>query len=77
MTFQIHPNSYISDNVILGNNVKIGPFCNLNGNIKIANNVLVAGRSGVTKNVADNSSIAGFPAIDIKKWKKSIIKSRK
>jgi UDP-3-O-[3-hydroxymyristoyl] glucosamine N-acyltransferase len=39
--------------------------------------VLVAGKSGVTKNLKDNSSVAGFPATDINKWKKSIILNRK
>ena len=38
MTSQVHPSSYISDKVILANNVKIGPYCYLNGNIKIGEN---------------------------------------
>lgn len=67
----------ISGSVNIGKNLIVGGQSGFAGHIKIANNVLVAGRSGVTKNVTDNSSIAGFPAIDIKKWKKSIIKSRK
>ena len=37
MMSQVHPNSFISKEVQLGNNVKIGPFCNINGNIKIDN----------------------------------------
>ena len=44
------------------------------GHIKIGNNVVVAAKSGVTKNIKDNSTVAGFPASDIKEWKKSIIK---
>ena len=34
---------------------------------------LIAAKSGVTKNIRANSTIAGFPAIDIKLWKKKII----
>ena len=33
-------------------------------------------KSGVTKNITNNSVVAGFPAIDIKKWKKMIINQR-
>ena len=35
------------------------------------------GHSLETKNVKDNSVVAGFPAIDIKEWKRNIIKERK
>ena len=35
MTYQIHPSSYISSNVKIGKDVKIGPFCNIDGKIEI------------------------------------------
>ena len=38
-------------------------------------NVVVAARSGVTKNILDNKTVAGFPAKDISLWKKEIIRS--
>ena len=47
----------------------------ISGHLVIGNNVTIAGKSGVTKNIADNSIIAGFPAKDIKLWKKEIIKN--
>ena len=43
----------------------------------IGKNVRIAAKSGVTKNIKDNSVIAGFPATDIKLWKKKIINERK
>ena len=43
----------------------------------IKDNVKIAAKSGVTKNISDNSVVAGFPAQDIMKWKKSIIALRK
>ena len=43
----------------------------------IGNYVTIAGKSGVTKNIKDKSIVAGFPAIDIKKWKKNIINLNK
>jgi len=56
MTSQVHPSSYISDKVKLANNVKIGPFCNLNGNISIGENtelkshVVISGNTKIGKN---------------------------
>ena len=56
MMSQIHPNSFISKDVELGSNVIIGPFCYLNGNIKIDNNtelkshVTISGNASIGKN---------------------------
>ena len=56
MMSQIHPHSFISREVELGNNVKIGPFCYLNGNIKIEDNtelkshISITGRTFIGKN---------------------------
>ena len=67
----------ISGSVKIGSNVTIGGQAGFAGHIDIGNNVIVAAKSGVTKNLKDNSVVAGFPATDIKKWKKKIIKERK
>jgi len=56
MMSQVHPNSFISKDVELGSNVIIGPFCYLNGNIKIDNNtelkshVTIFGKTSIGKN---------------------------
>ena len=56
MTSQVHPNSFISDNVQLGNNVKIGPYCYLDGNIIIQENtelkshVVISGNTTIGRN---------------------------
>ncbi len=39
--------------------------------------LIIAAKSGVTKNIKDNSTIAGFPATDIKEWKKKNYKEKK
>ena len=65
----------IAGSSIIGNNVKIGGQAGISGHLVIGNNVTIAGKSGVTKNIADNSIIAGFPAKDIKLWKKEIIRN--
>ena len=63
--------------VTIGNNVTIGGKVGFAGHIKIGDNVVIAARSGVTKNIKENSTVAGFPAIDIKEWKKNLIRQKR
>ena len=67
----------ISGSTTLGNNIIMGGQSGIAGHLKIGNNVVIAAKSGVTKNIKDNSIVAGFPAVDIKEWKKNIIKLKK
>jgi len=67
----------ISGSVKIGKNVTIGGQSGFAGHINIGDNVVIAAKSGVTKNLIDNSVVAGFPAIDIKNWKRNIIRERK
>ena len=67
----------ISGSVDIGENLICGGQVGFAGHIKIGKNVRIAAKSGVTKNIKDNSVIAGFPATDIKLWKKKIINERK
>jgi UDP-3-O-[3-hydroxymyristoyl] glucosamine N-acyltransferase len=67
----------ISGSVKVGENVTIGGQAGFAGHITIGDNVIIAAKSGVTKNIRDNSVVAGFPAIDIREWKKNIIRQRK
>ncbi|MDC3156634.1 UDP-3-O-(3-hydroxymyristoyl)glucosamine N-acyltransferase [Pelagibacteraceae bacterium] len=59
----------------IGNYVKIGGQAGISGHLIIGDNVTIAGKSGVTKNITNNAIIAGFPAKDIKLWKKEIIRN--
>ena len=86
---QIAHNVYIGEEAIIasqsgvagstkiGNNVVIGGQAGIAGHLTIGKNVQIAAKSGVTKNISDNSTVAGFPAVDIKKWKISNIKLNK
>ena len=65
----------IAGSTKIGNYVTIGGQAGISGHLVIGDNVTIAGKSGVTKNIADNSIIAGFPAKDIKLWKKEIIRN--
>ncbi len=67
----------IAGSTKIGNNVLIGGQVGISGHLTIGDNVKIAAKSGVTKNISDNSIIAGFPAVDIKKWKLSNIKLSK
>ena len=67
----------IAGSTIIGDNVIIGGQAGISGHITIGKNVKIAAKSGVTKNIKDNSTIAGFPAVDIKKWKIRNIKLNK
>tara|TARA_B100000989_G_scaffold28304_1_gene18235 strand:+ start:6058 stop:7044 length:987 start_codon:yes stop_codon:yes gene_type:complete len=67
----------ISGSVIIGDNVTVGGQVGFAGHINIGKNVIVAAKSGVTKNISDNSIVAGFPAVDIKEWKRKIIREKK
>ena len=65
--------SGISGSTWIGNDVVIGGQVGVSGHLKIDDGAIVAAKSGVTKNIKKNSIIAGFPAVDIKIWKKNII----
>jgi len=67
----------IAGSTVIGENVVIGGQAGISGHLLIGNNVKIAAKSGVTKNIEDNSTVAGFPAIDIKKWKLINIKLNK
>ena len=64
----------IAGSTKIGKNCKIGGQVGITGHINIGDNVIIAAKSGVTKNIRENSTIAGFPAIDIKLWKKIKLK---
>ncbi len=58
MTSQVHPSSYLSEEVKLADNVKIGPYCYLNGKISIGENTELKSHvviSGNTKIGKDNT----------------------
>ena len=65
----------ISGSTKLGTNVLVGPQAGFAGHLQIADGSIFTARSGVTKNIGNNAIIAGFPAKDIKLWKKEIIRN--
>ena len=67
----------IAGSTVIGDFVKIGGQAGIAGHLEIQNNVTIAAKSGVTKNISENKIVAGFPAKDIKMWKKDIIEAKK
>lgn len=52
---------------IIGDNVYIGPGAKIFGGIKIGNNVAIGANAVVNKDVPDNVTVAGIPAVIISK----------
>ncbi len=55
---------------IIGDNVSIGGQAGISGHLKIGNNVKIGGGSGVVKNIPNNSTVMGYPAVPLKEFLK-------
>ena len=54
----------------IGNNVSIGGQAGISGHLRIGNNVKIGGGSGVVKNIEDNQTVMGYPALPLKDFLK-------
>ena len=54
----------------IGNNVSIGGQAGISGHLKIGNNVKIGGGSGVVKDIPDNTTVMGYPAVPLKEFLK-------
>ena len=54
----------------LGNSVSIGGQAGISGHLKIGNNVKIGGGSGVVKDIEDNTTVMGYPAVSLKEFLK-------
>ena len=52
----------------IGNNVSIGGQAGVSGHLTIGNNVKIGGGSGVVKDIPDNSTVMGYPAVNLKEF---------
>tara|TARA_B100000575_G_C23117928_1_gene646497 strand:+ start:250 stop:1227 length:978 start_codon:yes stop_codon:yes gene_type:complete len=55
----------------LGNNVSIGGQAGVSGHLKIGNNVKIGGGSGVVKDIENNQTVMGYPAVSLKDFIKN------
>ncbi len=58
----------------IGNYCQIGGQVGIVGHINIGNFVKIMAKSGVNKDVKDNETIGGIPAVDSRLWQKQVIK---
>ena len=54
----------------IGNNVSIGGQAGVSGHLKIGNNIKIGGGSGVIKDIEDNKTVMGYPAVPLKDFLK-------
>ena len=54
----------------IGDNVSIGGQAGVSGHLRIGNNVKIGGGSGVVKNIPDNTTVMGYPAVPLKEFLK-------
>ena len=54
----------------IGDNVSIGGQAGISGHLKIGNNVRIGGGSGVVKDIPDNTTVMGYPALPLKEFLK-------
>jgi len=55
----------------IGNNVSIGGQAGISGHLIIGNNVRIGGGSGVVKDIEDNQTVMGYPAVPLKDFIKN------
>ena len=55
----------------IGNNVSIGGQAGISGHLKIGSNVRIGGGSGVVKDISDNATVMGYPAVTLKEFLKN------
>ena len=65
MTSLIHPSSLVSKSVKIGDNVKIGPFCNIDGNISIGDGTELKSHVSITGNTTIGINNIFYPFSNI------------
>ena len=60
----------LSGSTILGQGVVMGGQCGTAGHLKIGDRAMLAARTGVTKDLEGGKIYGGFPAVEIKLWRK-------
>lgn len=72
---QIVSQTGIAGSAVLGDGVVIGGQSGVAGHLKVADGVMLAARSGISKSIeTKGETLAGFPAIPIKDWRRAQVK---
>ncbi len=62
---------------VIGDFTFISGNCSISNDTKVGSGCQVAGATIVTKDIPDGQTVAGYPATDIKEWRRSIIHFQK
>ena len=65
MTSLIHPSSTVTRSVKLGNKVKVGPYCNIDGNISIGDGTELKSHVSITGNTSVGKNNTFYPFSNI------------
>lgn len=69
--------SGIAGSTVVGDQLRMGGAASISGHLRIGNRVSVAAKSGVTKDLPDGITVAGFPARPIAEWRRDEVALRK
>ena len=68
--------SGIAGTVTVEDDVEFAGGAQSAGHLTIGKGARIAAKAGVTKNVPAGKTVAGFPAVDIEKWRRSVVRLR-
>lgn len=68
--------SGIAGSTVAGHRLRMGGASSVDGHLRLGDDVSVAACSGVTKDVGDKVTVAGFPARPIAEWRRNLARGR-
>jgi UDP-3-O-[3-hydroxymyristoyl] glucosamine N-acyltransferase LpxD len=68
--------SGIAGSTVAGHRLRMGGASSVDGHLRLGDDVSVAACSGVTKDVPDKTTVAGFPARPIAEWRRDLAQGR-
>ena len=68
--------SGIAGSTVAGHRLRMGGASSVDGHLRLGDDVSVAACSGVTKDVPDKVTVAGFPARPIAEWRRGLARGR-
>ncbi|MDB5103858.1 MAG: putative UDP-3-O-[3-hydroxymyristoyl] glucosamine N-acyltransferase [Fibrobacteres bacterium] len=69
--------SGIAGSTVAGHRLRMGGASSVDGHLRLGDDVSVAACSGVTKDFPDGATVAGFPAMPIREWRRQWIKAKR
>lgn len=64
----------IAGSTVIGRRFRMGGSAGIGDHLRIGDDVTVAAYSGVTKHLPDGATVAGFPALPIREWRRQQVR---